>query len=157
MPRPLPVKVEYRVGVQAPPELIWSFVADIRSWPSWNPLYPKAEGEVQFGAELTLEEAFPGQAPRTIHPKVQDWTPNEQIIWTQSAFGGLLRSTRYIEIEKLSDAGVIFSNGELYEGPLRHLINRRRRRILKSGFRSMCEAVRDKAEAAFNRPAPGAT
>jgi hypothetical protein len=153
----LPLKLEYRVGVQAPPELIWSFVFDIAGWPAWNPLYPKAAGEVQFGAVLDLEEAFPGLAPHRIRPTVQDWTPNEQIIWRRAAFGGLLRMTRYIETERLSETGCIFSNGELYDGPVMRLIGRRRRRAIKAGFAAFGNAVAARAEADFRAAGGSAT
>ncbi|HUZ14074.1 MAG TPA: SRPBCC domain-containing protein [Caulobacteraceae bacterium] len=154
---PLPVKIEHRIGVQAPPEEIWRLVCDIPGWPRWNPLYPKAEGELQFGRMLTLEVAIPGEPRRTIRPTVADWTPNEQIIWRLSRFGGLMRSTRFIEIEKLADESCIFSNGEIIEGTLVRLIDRRTRRAIKAGFAAMGEAVRDRAEAAFRSAEPAAT
>src|SRR5579863_2980506 len=114
----LPIKIEHRIGVRTTPEAIWGILADVRGWGAWNPLYPKAEGAVEFGAQLTLELALPGEAARIIRPTVVDWTPNEQILWRLSLFGGLIRTTRYLEIEKLGDASCIFSNGEIFEGPL---------------------------------------
>jgi hypothetical protein len=145
----LPVKIEYRVGVQTPPETIWAIVSDINGYAAWNPLYTRSEGEVQFDAVLNLEVALPGEAPRTIRATVVDWTPYEQIIWRVSLFAGLLRTTRYIEIEKLGDENCIFSNGEIFEGPMIRFLTRKARRAVKAGFTLMGEAVRDKAEAAF--------
>ena len=145
----LPIKIEHRIGVRTTPEVIWKIVSDIRGYPAWNPLYTKAEGEVQFDAPLNLEAMLPGQGPRTIRATVTDWTPNEQIIWKTSLFAGLLRTTRYIEIEKLDEASCIFSNGEIFEGPAIRLLSRKTRRAVKAGFTAMGEAVRDKAEAAF--------
>lgn len=146
---PLPLKIESRIGVQTPADLIWAMVSDVRGWPAWNPLYPKAEGEVQFGAKLTFEVAIPGEAPRPINATVLDWTPNEQIIWNTRMMGGLLRTTRYIEIESLGASNCIFSNGEFFEGPLMRLIGRKQRRAIKAGFTLFCETVRDRAEAAW--------
>lgn len=145
----LPIKIEYRIGVQTPPEVIWAIVSDINGYAAWNPLYPKAQGDVQFGAVLSFEVALPGEAPSAIRATVTDWTPNEQIIWTVRLFWGLLRTTRYIEIEKLGDESCIFSNGEIFEGPLIRFFSRKTRRAVKAGFTLMGEAVRDKAEAAF--------
>jgi hypothetical protein len=144
-----PIREEHRIGVQTPASVIWEMIADINGWPTWNPLYPKARGEVQFGAVLELEVALPGQAPRTIRPKVRDWTPNEQIIWDLSMMGGLIRSTRYIEIETLENGNCIFSNGEFFEGPAMRLIGKKTRRAIKAGFRAFGETVRDRAEAAW--------
>jgi hypothetical protein len=153
----LPLKIEARIGVQAPGSVIWAMVSDINGWPAWNPIYPKAEGEVQFGAKLSLEVALPGEKPRAIQPTVQDWTPGEQIIWTLSLMGGLLRSTRYIEIEVLGETNCIFSNGEFFEGPLMRFMSRRLRRAIKAGFKQFCETVRERAEAAWQAEAGKAT
>ena len=153
----LPLKIEHRIGVQAPAAPIWALVSDINGWSGWNPLYPKAQGKVGFGEKLDLTVAIPGEAPREIHPTVQDWTPNEQIIWTLSMQGGLIRSTRYIEIETLENGNCIFSNGEYFEGPLMRLIGKKTRRAIKAGFRAFGETVRDRAEAAWKAEHPDAT
>jgi hypothetical protein len=145
----LPLKIEHRIGVRTPAAPIWELVSDINGWSKWNPLYPKAEGVLGFGAPLLLEVALPGETPRAIKPTVTDWTPNEQIIWTLKMLGGLIRSTRYIEIETLDNGNCVFSNGEIFEGPLMGLINKQQRRAIKAGFVAFGETVRDKAEAAW--------
>jgi len=154
---PLPIKVEHRIGVQTPASPIWEMICDINGWPAWNPLYPQARGEVQFGAKLDLTVAIPGEKPREIHPTVQDWTPNEQIIWTLSLMGGLIRSTRFIEIETLENGNCIFSNGELFQGPAMRLIGKKQQRAIKRGFAAFGEAVRERAEAAWKAEHPDAT
>jgi hypothetical protein len=88
---------------------------------------------------------------------VRDWTPGEQIIWTLQLMGGLIRSTRYIELETLDNGNCIFSNGEIFEGPLMGLIPRKTRRAIKAGFTHFGETVRDRAEAAWKAQAPAAT
>jgi hypothetical protein len=154
---PLPLKIEARTGVQAPGAVIWRMVSDINGWPAWNPIYPRARGEVQFGARLDLEVVLPGEKPRPIQPTIQDWTPGEQIIWTLSMMGGLLRTTRYIEIEVLGETNCIFSNGEIFEGPLMRFMPRKLRRAIKTGFNQFCDVVRERAEAAWRAEAPRAT
>jgi hypothetical protein len=153
----LPLKIEHRIGVQTPAAPIWDMVSNVNGWPAWNPLYPKAKGEIGFGAELELEVAIPGEAPRTIKPKVTDWTPGEQIIWNLSLMGGLIRSTRYIELETLDNGNCIFSNGEIFEGPLMRLIGKKTQKAIKAGFRAFGETVRDRAEAAWKAEHPDAT
>ena len=145
----LPVKIEHRIGIQAPAETIWPMIADIEGWPNWNPLYIRAEGKLAFDSRLTLEVAIPGQKPRIIKPVITDWTPNEQIIWRLSMFGGMLRSTRYIEIESLGEESSIFSNGEIFEGSLLWLLTKAQRKAIKAGFAAFSEAVRDRVEAGW--------
>ena len=153
----LPIKIEHRIGVQAPPEVIWEMVADIPGWQAWNPLYPRAAGQLAFGAVLDLDVAIPGEKPRRIRATVVDWTPNEQIIWKVSMIGGLLQTTRYFEVEKLADESCIFSNGEFFEGPLIRLMGRRQRKAIREGFARFGETVRERAEAAWRAQGRTAT
>jgi hypothetical protein len=142
------VKLEHRVGVRAPAETIWAIVADIEGWPKWCALYPRATGVIRMGAELSLDVAVAGQPLRTIKPVVADWVPNEQLLWRLSMFGGLLKSTRYFEIEELKPGACVFSNGEMFEGLLGPSVAKRLSRPLKTAFRDMGEAIRRLAEEA---------
>jgi len=54
-------KIESRIGVQAPPLVIWDLLKDIESWPSWNPIYPKASGRLGYGETLHLTCQLPKQ------------------------------------------------------------------------------------------------
>jgi hypothetical protein len=145
----LDVKLEHRIGVRAPAEVIWETIRDIEAWPTWNPLYPRAQGALRIGAQLELDVAIEGQPVRTIKPVILDWVPNDQIHWRLDLMGGLIRTTRYIEIEALTDTGCIFSNGELFRGRFAHLAVRRIARPIRAGFVAMGEAVKARAEAAY--------
>ncbi len=148
----MPGKIEHRLGIRAPAEAIWSVIADIDQWEIWNPIYPRAQGELRIGTRLDLDLALPGQHRRAIRPIIVDWVPNEQVIWRHSMNGGLLRSTRYIEIEALSETGCIFSNGEIFQGLLEPFLSRRLRRDMRAGFAAMGEAVKARVETTW-RPA----
>jgi hypothetical protein len=147
------VKLEHRIGVRAPAEVIWDAIRDIEGWRDWNPLYPRVEGQLRIGAQLEVEVALPRQKPRTIRPVIIDWVPNDQIHWRVSMLGGLVRTTRYIEIEALTETGCIFSNGELFSGTLGPTVARRMARDIRAGFAAMGEAVKARAEAAWTPPA----
>ena len=140
-------KVEHRVGVPASSKAIWDVLSDLKRWNEWNTLYPEIKGLLRIQQRLAIGEAFPGQPDRVIRPMVVDWVPNEQIIWRLSLFWGLLRTTRYIEIESLGDESSIFSNGEIFDGPLLSLMTKGQKKAIKAGFTAFGEAVRDRAEA----------
>lgn len=143
------VKIEHRIGVKAPAETIWAVLADIEAWADWNPLYPKAEGRLRIGGPLTLELALPDRKPQTIRPVIVDWIPNEQIHWRLNTLGGLVRTTRFLEIEKLTETGCIFANGEVFAGPLGSMAVRSLGRTIRRGFAAMGEAVKARAEACW--------
>jgi len=147
----MPVKIEHRVGIQAPAEAIWEVIADIEGWRSWNPIYPKAEGTLRIGAPLTLELALEGRKPQTIKPVILDWIPNEQIHWRLTMLGGLVKTTRYLEIEKLNETGCIFANGEVFAGPLGPTALRSLRGPVRRGFAAMGDAVKARVEATWRR------
>ena len=145
----MPEKIEHRIGIKAPAETIWSVLYDIESWSDWNPIYPKAQGAVRIGSTLNLELALEGRKPQVIRPVILDWVPNEQIHWRLDALGGLVNTIRYLEIEKLSETGCIFANGELFRGPLGPLAARSLRAPIRRGFAAMGEAVKARAEASW--------
>lgn len=138
-------KIEHRIGVPTPPEPIWEVIADLEGWSAWNPLYTQASGAIRIGERLTLRLELPGQKPETIQPRVIDWAPYDHLHWGLSMMGGLVRTVRYIEIEKLNDGACIFSNGEVFGGLLGGLVAKMLRRNLRQGFTAMGEAVRDQA------------
>jgi hypothetical protein len=145
----LTVKIEHRVGVQAPAEAIWRVISDIESWGTWNPLYPRAEGKLRIGARLALHLALRDREPETIRPIILDWIPNEQIHWRLTTLGGLVKRTRFLEIEQLGDNACIFANGELFEGPLARLTVRPVAGAMRHGFQTMGEALKAQVEAAW--------
>lgn len=142
-------RIEHRIGIAAPAEVIWDILADVPGWEAWNPLYTAASGVIRIGEVLNLTRALRGQEPEAIAPRVLDWVPLEQLHWYSTAGNGLLKALRYIEIEKLDDASCIFSNGELFSGLLGPFAAKRLKSELRAGFASMGEAMKSKAEAAY--------
>jgi hypothetical protein len=141
------VKIEHRIGVAAPPHVLWELLKDIESWPSWNPIYAKVHGRLGYGEVVQLNLTLPDQAPMDLEATIIEWVPDEQIHWTTRTLHGLLRTTRYIEIDKLTEEGCIFSNGELVQGFMGKSVARRLGRSMYRGFELMGEAVKEKAEA----------
>jgi hypothetical protein len=152
-------KVEHRLGIKAPAHVVWSVLSDLSTWRKWNPLYPEARGVVGFGELLTLTVAYPGSKPRPLRVRVLDWAPDEAIHWKQHQLLGLIDITRYLEIEAMSESGCIFSNGQIYDGPLSlgARVGRWSRRRVKAGFTALGEALRDRAEARWNAEDPAPT
>jgi hypothetical protein len=146
---PAGIRVEQRIGIQAPAEAIWDVIYDIERWHEWNPLYPKAAGQIRLGQTLDLTLALPGQPERQIQPVVMEWVPNEQLHWKLTLMRGLLKSVRYIELDALSETGCIVSNGELFQGFLAKSVLRQVGRSVHRGFGEMNEALKARAEQAW--------
>jgi len=153
----MPIKIEHRVGIPVPPDLLWEILADVPRWPEWTTIYPEAKGVIGFGEKLTLTLTLPNQKPLAIEPRVFDWAPNEAIHWKLPLFGGLGRAIRYLEIETLSGTGCIFSNGEILSGFAVRWVSPAMRRSMKAGFTALGEAMEQRALALWRERSGEAT
>jgi hypothetical protein len=142
------VKIEHRIGVQAPADIVWEILADVPRWPAWSTLYSRASGVIGFGERLKLEVSLPGQPPVAIEPVILEWEPRELIHWKMKSMLGLLESVRFFEIDSLSETGCIFSNGEMFGGFLGPAPSAKKLSgPLRRSFTALGEAMRDQAEA----------
>lgn len=139
-------RVEDRIGVNAPAEVIWEVIRDLERWSEWNPTYPQAAGQVRIGEQLTLTLALPGQPQQPIRPRVLEWVPGEQLHWELVLLSGAIKTIRYIEIDALAEESCIVDNGEIFGGLMGPSFGRRMGRSVRRGFRAMNEALKARAE-----------
>lgn len=139
-------RIEDRIGVQAPAEVIWEVLYDLERWVEWNPTYAYHEGRIGIGEVLTLTLKLPGQADQQIRPVVQEWVPNEQLHWRLSMLGGMIKTLRYVEIDALAEASCVVDNGELFSGLMGPSLGKRVGGTVRRGFRAMNEALKARAE-----------
>jgi hypothetical protein len=141
-----PLKIESRIGIQAPPEIVWEVLSNIDAWPGWNPLYPQASGEMKIGGRWSLCVAYPGEPHRQSEPRMLDWVPQEQILLADLHWGGWVKSVRYIEIDEVDKGACIVSNGEIFSGLIAEFYGNKHRRPRKKGFQAMSDALKREAE-----------
>jgi hypothetical protein len=144
---PSGLRIEDRIGIQAPAEVIWEVVSDLAKWSEWNPTYPRAEGEIRIGSILSVDLLLPGQSTQELKPRVLDWVPNEQLHWELKLMGGLIKTLRYIEITPLAESGCVVDNGEFFGGLMGPSLGKRMRGPVRRGFLAMNEALKVRAEA----------
>ncbi len=130
-------RIEHRLGIAAPADRIWEVLADLPEWPQWNPWHVRAEGVLRIGEPLRLTQADGSE----IGYRVVDWVPDTQILLRAAQTFGLLTRTRFMEIEKLSEVGCVFSNGEIWSGPLAKYVGVPAKRAAWRGFEAMSEAL----------------
>ena len=138
-------RIEHRLGIQAPAHVIWQVLSDLEGWGQWNPIYSKVEGKLTIGGQLVVNEQIPGLEPAQITPTVVDWVPDAQILWRMSQSWGFLKRLRYFEIDKLSDEGCIFANGEDWYGRPARYVPPAKRRAMRQAFAALGEALSARA------------
>ena len=139
-------RIEHRIGVVAPAPLIWGVITDFARWGEWNPIYPKIEARLSLGSPVSFELHLPNRPVRHLSGTIVEWVPETQLIWQLKLFGGLVRTTRYFEIDTLADGNCILSNGEIFEGALAGTVPKPERAVLKRAFELVNEAAKGRAE-----------
>lgn len=141
------IRIEHRIGIAATPEKVWDVIADLERWGDWNPLHPEASGHIAIGGRLELAEALDGDPARRLEATIPDWTPEIQLVWNVRR-GFLSRSTRYFELESLTDHSTLLANGEIFDGLLGEDWAAKRRASFRAAFEAINEAIKARAEAA---------
>jgi hypothetical protein len=138
--------IGHRVTVEAPPELVWDFVADFAGWSSWNPLYTSTTGSAEEGETVRFAVQLEGMKPQKAKAQVIRVVPNELLEYGGSGLGGLLKTYRYVEIEELSPTRCRVVNGGIMGGPLGRLMARMIGAKVATGLKDMNAALKTMAE-----------
>ena len=92
--------------------------------------------------------------PRKTTATVLEWVPNEQLHYQTVGAAGLIRGTRYVEIEQLAEESCIVSNGEIMGGLLGPTLARSVGHAVFRGLRAMNEALKERAEQRWRASLP---
>ena len=104
-----------------------------------------------YNADHELQKVDPpGLNRMSVQATIVDWVPETQVLW-KTKLPGFVRSLRYIEIDKLSEAGCILSNGEIFEGFGVRYMGRKYRSAAYRSFEAIGEALRARAEALWQK------
>lgn len=146
--------VGHRITIEAPPELVWDFIADFEGWQSWNPLYKDTVGIAEEGAEVRFAVHLAGIKPQASKAQIVTVRQHELLEYRLRNLAGLLKVFRYIEIEELSPTRCRVVNGEIMGGPLGSAISKRLGDTVAQGLKGMNEALKLVAERKWRgRPA----
>ena len=79
--------VTVSIDIDAPTDAVWAVLADLAAYPQWNPLFPKASGNLAAGQRLTLTSRPSVGRGMTIRPKVLAARPGAELRWALSLPG----------------------------------------------------------------------
>lgn len=136
----------HRITIEAPPELVWDFVADFEGWASWNPLYSDTSGTAEDGETLRFVVRRDGLKPRKGRAHVSRVRPHALLEFRQSSMAGLIQVHRHVEIEELSPTRCRVVAAEIVGGPLGALVSRTLGPRIAGGMKAMNAALKQVAE-----------
>lgn len=138
--RDAPVFSEGEIEVPASPETLWDLMADIRSWPSWNPDVK----EVAVGGEIAAGTVFRWRAgPSSITSTLRLVDRPNAIGWTGRTFG-----IDAIHVWRFEPGGAttVARMEESFSGLVARLLRRRLQRQLDATTKAGLENLKTAAE-----------
>lgn len=140
-----PLQFHHEVFINATPERVWTVLADMEHWPTWNTdiTYLTLKGDLKPGTQFVWKEK--GATPTSY---LQSVLPNQQLGWTGRAMG-----MRAVHIFTLipQDGGTLVVQEESLEGWLVIVLKPIVRRLGNSGMAHWNEALKQRVEAVAGR------
>lgn len=70
-----------QIDIAAPPDQVWRHLADLDSYPEWNPFVTRADGTLAVGSRITILLEPPGGRPMQFRPRVTVLEPGVTLEW----------------------------------------------------------------------------
>jgi uncharacterized protein YndB with AHSA1/START domain len=138
--RNAPATAEGELGIDADPSTVFSVIAAIDQWPSWNPEVKsvRVEGPVQPGTVFRWKAG-----PSTLTSTLQVVDPPREIAWTGTTMG--IRAVHVFRFQA-SDGATLARSEESWAGVLPSLLKGYSRRTLDKGIRGVLAHLKTEAE-----------
>jgi len=134
------------VEVSADAEKIWAEIDQFDQWDTWNPLYVESTGTLGEGNTLQFSVAIPGMSPQQGKAVVAELQPGEFVRYEIKTMGGLVKGTRFIEVQQLSPGRCLVANGEIMGGALGPILCRFMGERVRQGLENMNVALKARLE-----------
>jgi uncharacterized protein YndB with AHSA1/START domain len=138
--RNAPATAEGELRIDADPQTVFSVIAAIDQWPSWNADVKSVElqGPVQPGTGFRWKSG-----PSTLTSTLQVVDPPNEIAWTGTTMG--IKAVHVFRFQA-SEGGTLAHSEESWEGLIASLLKGYSRKTLDKGIRSILSHLKTEAE-----------
>ena len=132
------------IEIAAPPEQVWAVLADLASYPEWNPVYREVSGQLTPGNKITIHSTQPVTGhTMTVKVKVLTAEPAAELRWVSSVLG--LMTSEHSFILSPTSGGTRLVQTQTYRGMFTRFPPKTISRI-QASFEAINQAVRQRAE-----------
>jgi hypothetical protein len=132
------------IHIAAPPERVWAVLADLASYPQWNPLFRRASGHLTVGSKITLKAVHAASRRlMTVKVTVLAAEPSAELRWV-SSLPGIITGEHSFTLTP-ADGGTRLVQTETYRGLLARMSARTITRT-EASFQALNEAIKQRAE-----------
>ena len=130
--------------ISAAPERVWAVLADLASYPEWNPLFRDASGQLTAGSRVTLKSVHPVTGRlMTVKVKVLAAEPGTELRWV-SSLPGIITGEHSFTLTP-ANGGTRLVQAETYRGLLARMPAKTISRT-QASFQALNEAIKQRAE-----------
>lgn len=143
----MPTELHTEILIDAPPATIWAILADLTTYPDWNPFITSAVGALAVGERLAIRLAPPGGRPVTFKPTVTEIDAGRSLEWLgRLGLPGLFDGRHRFELRPDS-GGTRLIQTERFAGLFVPLARKSLDTRTRAGFEAMNTALKARAEA----------
>ncbi len=133
-------KISATIDITARPEPVWAVLADLASYPEWNPVFRKVSGQLIPGRRITITSTQPETGhTMTVKVKVLTAEPPTELRWGSSVLG--IMNSEHSFILSPTSGGTQLVQIQTYRGWFTRFPPKTIRRIQAS-----FEAIKQRAE-----------
>ncbi len=137
--------VSSEIEIAAPPEGVWSVLADLDSYPQWNPFITHIEGVLEHGRRLSVRIQPPGGRAMSFRPTVIAAVPGRRLAWLGHLFvPGIFDGEHRFELAPVG-GHVRFRQSEVFRGVLVPMMGGVLDKT-RAGFEQMNRALKARVE-----------
>jgi hypothetical protein len=132
--------------IDASPAVVWRVLTGFGDYGSWNPYYPRAEGDLVEGGTITLHAALPGGRSGVGTCRIRTVRPQEELRWTSHLFlPGIMDADHRFRLVRVASDRTRLEQEETLRGLLIPVGGTLVAQI-RQGCKAMAEALRARAE-----------
>lgn len=140
-------EVSTEIVTAAPAGRVWEALTDFASYPEWNPMIRRAEGELRVGARLKVRFEPEGSKGHTFKPRLNVVETDRELRWLgRPRLPWLLDTDHYWRMEPTTDGGTRILHGASVFGLLAPLAGRLMLGKVRAPFEAMNSAMKQRAE-----------
>ena len=130
--------------IAASPQRVWAVLAELASYPQWNPLFRQASGPLTPGSRVTLKTVHPASGRVvTIKVKILAADSGAELRWV-SSLPGIMTGEHSFTLTP-ADGGTRLVQTQTYRGLLARMSARTAGRT-QASFQSLNEGIKQRAE-----------
>lgn len=141
--------IETNIDIAASRDRVWTTLTDLKKFPEWNPFITSIEGDLEQGSRLLVTISPPGRKAMIFKPYLIEVEAGMKLSWLgHFLVPGLFDGRHEFIIAGVSAGKLQFIHREEFTGLLVPLFWGSMEQPTKTGFESMNEALKKRAETA---------